>query len=247
MGHNPAIRKTPEGKFVLYYIGEKIETTKMMSDCKAGVSLNTGWKGAYSTKTCFINIIESESLNGPWSAPEKIIDLSIIANCATNPAPIINSNGELSFYYRAYDPEKKKKFRRKLYLTKAEGYKGPFVNDTTKIITQRAEDPYVWKMDGTFHLLFNNKFKDKFSTGGHAISKDGLNFSVTNPLYSREVAFTDGTIAKLDRRERPYFFRLDKKRAVLYTAVRQNKETDHTYLIATPVGKWTEKELLLHE
>ena len=153
-------------------------------------------------------------------------------------------DGKVKMYYRAYEPDIEEK-QRHLYLTEAESYKGPYNQTSSKIIKQLAEDPYVWYMNNEYHVLFNNKFYDPLNTGGYATSKDGVSFQVEQPLYSRKVDFDDGTPIVFSRRERPHFLRIDKKRAVLYTGVRQSdNKGDYTYIIATPVGKWTERQLM---
>lgn len=241
MAHNPSIRKTPNGKFVLFFTGEKLSTEELVTHCENGITYDTSYVNQH-TRSCIINYVEAESLEGPWSTSKTILDLSIIPNCSTNPSPLVMPNGELMMYYRAYDPNAEEKMRY-LYLTKAPSYEGPYDGRSVQIIEQLAEDPFVWHMNNKYHVLFNNKFYDPLNTGGYAVSNDGENFEVQSPLYSREVTFNDESKKTFIRRERPHFLPIDDKRAVLYSGVKDNDSTDYTFIIATPVGDWTLDQL----
>ena len=241
MAHNPSIRKTPDNKFVLFFTGEQLADEELVSWCENGITYDTAYVNQH-TRSCIINYIEAESLDGPWSEPQTILDLSIIPNCSTNPSPLIMPKGEVMMYYRAYDPNETVKMRH-LYVTKAQSYKGPYNDQSIQIMEQLAEDPFVWYMNKKFHVLFNNKFYDPLNTGGYATSTTGDKFEVQKPLYSRIVNFDDGSSKEFLRRERPHFLPIDNTRAVLYSGVKDNDSTDYTYIIATPVGNWTAKQL----
>ncbi|KAL7522082.1 hypothetical protein ACHAWX_006767, partial [Stephanocyclus meneghinianus] len=72
-----------------------------------------------------------------------------------------------------------------------------------------GEDPSVFvDQRGNYHMLFNAlpyKCVPKFQQGGHAWSKDGVNWSDRPRVgaFDTTIQFTDGTSIKCERRERP--------------------------------------------
>ena len=78
MAHNPSIRKTKEGKYVLFFIGELLAEEELVSLCDKGVT-NTKDYQKQHTRSCIVNYIEADNIEGPWSEPKTILDLSIFA------------------------------------------------------------------------------------------------------------------------------------------------------------------------
>jgi hypothetical protein len=83
-----------------------------------------------------------------------------------------------------------------------------------------GEDPSVFiDHRGHYHMLFNAlpyKCVPKFHQGGHAWSRDGLDWS-DNPrvgAFDTTINFTDGTSIKCERRERPQMIIGENKRPV---------------------------------
>ncbi len=243
MAHNPAIRVAPNGNYYLFYIGETVSEDQQVQDCENGRTIEK--KPAYNSRSCIVNYIESSSIEGPWSEPKILMDLESVENCATNPSPFINPDGSIRMYYRAYDPEVLPVKERYLYLTQSNGIKDTLKNSDLKVIQRIAEDPFVWKMNNKFHVLFNNKFYDKLNTGGYATSIDGVHFDAEEPLYSRRINFDNGESIVSHRRERPHFLKIDEKRAVLYTGVWKDTISDFSFIAATPIGHWTKDQLQL--
>ncbi|MCT4644010.1 MAG: glycoside hydrolase family protein [Carboxylicivirga sp.] len=244
MGHNPSIRRASNGKYVLYYIGQPTLKDSLIN-CEGKGITPRGWKAPYTLNSCYINYKTANDLDGPWSEAQTILDINMMNNCPTNPSPVIHKDGSVNLYYRDYTLFYKD-IQRKLFVSQAPSYDGSYTkSDAIQILDQLAEDPYVWQIDGQYHLIFNNKFKDRFNTGGYATSTDGLKFNSQKPMYSLAIDFNDGITDTIHRRERPHFLRLDEKRAVLYTAVWESKDRDYSYVLATPVGEWTDEELRL--
>lgn len=76
------------------------------------------------------------------------------------------------------------------------------------IISHTGEDPSVFvDHRGNYHILFNAlpyKCVPKFQQGGHAWSKDGIEWSTPRVgAFDTTVQFTDGSNMKCERRERP--------------------------------------------
>jgi len=87
------------------------------------------------------------------------------------------------------------------------------------IISHTGEDPSVFvDHRGNYHMMFNAlpyKCVPKFDQGGHAWSKDGIEWSTPRTgAFDTTIQFTDGTSMKCERRERPQMV-LDKDRMPL--------------------------------
>ena len=78
----------------------------------------------------------------------------------------------------------------------------------TPIISHTGEDPSVFiDHRGNYHMLFNAlpyKCVPKLQQGGHAWSKDGIEWSTPRVgAFDTTIQFTDGSSMKCERRERP--------------------------------------------
>jgi hypothetical protein len=151
------------------------------------------------------------------TAPFRITGLLRMPPCAGNPAPVLEKDGSISLYYRAYNLREKK----------GTG------NDTTRVLTWPGE--FIDKRG--YDMIFNNKFNDQFNPGGFAFSADGKKFAPQKPVYSREVRSTDGSSEMLNSRERPCIIWITDKEGVLYTGIRPKGKSDKSYVLAVPVVK----------
>lgn len=78
----------------------------------------------------------------------------------------------------------------------------------TPILTHTGEDPSIFvDHRGNYHMLFNAlpyKCVPKFQQGGHAWSKDGIEWSAPRVgAFDTTIHFSDGSSMTCDRRERP--------------------------------------------
>ena len=67
-------------------------------------------------------------------------------------------------------------------------------------------DPFIWRDHrGNFHCIFH-KFTDEHpSCGGHAFSRDGFSWTLTNDwAYNTTIFLSDGNSVNFNRRERPH-------------------------------------------
>ncbi len=93
------------------------------------------------------------------------------------------------------------------------------------IISHTGEDPSVFiDHRGNYHMLFNAlpyKCVPKLQQGGHAWSKDGIEWSTPRVgAFDMTIQFTDGSSMKCERRERPQMvLGKDKKPLALISAV----------------------------
>ena len=70
----------------------------------------------------------------------------------------------------------------------------------------RPEDPFVWlDRDGHFHALFHKLTDEHPSAGGHAYSRDGWTWTLTDTAaFTTDVRTDDGATHAFFRRERPH-------------------------------------------
>lgn len=99
----------------------------------------------------------------------------------------------------------------------ADSWRGPytFITGNLDYCEKCEEDPFMYRdKRGNWHVLYHRMFDPigGHSTspipspgwaGGHAFSRDGLNFSTISRAYSTYVPLANGTVMNLNRRERP--------------------------------------------
>ena len=256
MSHNPVIQKMADGQYRLYYIGVELSKDMKIRDCEAGQTrhMTREQKDNSTSWTCSINVRTASSLEGPWSEPELLTEGLRYPICATNPAPLLNPDQSVDLYYRAYrflvtdDKSDKSRYhpypQEWMYLATPDAETGAYSRFTPQPILQgQGEDAFVWRDDGGYHMVFNNKFNNKVEVGGYAFSADGKHFARGQALYGNQILFDDGQRETVRRRERPQIMWLDDNKGVLFQGVQANKESDQTYTLATPIGEWTEEEL----
>ena len=257
MAHNPTVVQASDGQYYLYYIGAEVPEERQATDCEGGktIALPGDASEQGSPWTCSINVVSSNSPLGPWSEPVRLTSArDRFPHCATNPAPVLDSDGSLRLYHRAYRWLRRGRYRdtgewdspapdRWLHLAEGPAPGGPVERFTpTTILPAAAEDPFVWQDGDGWHMLFNNKFNHREENGGYAYSDDGYQFTRGNAAYNKELRFTDGTVSRAARRERPQILWLEENRGVLFTGVRPSRDDDRVYTLATPIGDWGDSE-----
>ena len=258
MAHNPVVIKGSDGTYYLFYIGRELSADNQIKACESGKTITmTREQRKHPTEwTCQINVRQAQSPEGPWgSATVLTRDRFNLPLCSTNPAPVMNDDGSVDLYYRAYrflvtdDKSDKSRYhpypQEWLYKTSADSATGPFERFTLDPILQgQGEDAFVWRDKVGTHMIFNNKFNDKVNMGGYAFSQDGGEmFRRGVPIYSEQVTYLDGSEVTVSRRERPQIMWLTEDKAVLFQGVRPERKSDWVYTLATPIGDWSKEEL----
>lgn len=209
--HNPTAIRAPDGTYLIYHIGCGTPIKTPCTDCHAG---NTG-KSCHApgeTVACnstTTNILYSKSLDGPW----RSINAPFVASPTMgkpyqvdNPSVHFFSNGSLIMAGRGGNPNNEAESDG---IITAPSWRGPYTMHTMIGDPQSSphvEDPFIWRDHrGNFHCIFH-KFTDEHpSCGGHAFSRDGFNWTLTNDwAYNTTVFLSDGSSVNFNRRERPH-------------------------------------------
>ncbi len=176
--HNPTIHKSPKtGKWHLFTISGPSGPIERMASNDEG-------------KTWSIPMTVSPRQNpGPVFLPDGSAYLFYRADGLDLPSPTCSDEG-ISVQYCP---------------SESEPCKEP--NDIP-VFGHTGEDPSVFiDHRGNYHMLFNAlpyKCVPKHQQGGHAWSKDGVNWSTPRVgAFDTTIKFTDGTRVKCERRERP--------------------------------------------
>ena len=77
-----------------------------------------------------------------------------------------------------------------------------------QLIGGGTEDPFIYiDCNDNFHAIFNNQSPDYLIPvcGGHAYSKDGINWIYTGTAFNNIIQYDDATNFTFSRRERPHF------------------------------------------
>jgi len=233
--HNPTIHKAPDGTYVLYHIGDGT-TTSEITNCTNGTTPTSPGTGAGSG---YMTLAYSSSPTGPFTPLGSAILTGRSGqwdSMVTNPAAWIFPNGTVLLVYRG----KSSNNTELLGIASAPTWKGPYtrLSNDPIFVCAGAEDPYVWEdTDGTFHILFNDKWESSTGVGGHAYSEDGLHWTFANTkAYTTTVKWTNGTSSTMHRRERPQvFFDSNMNPTVLFNGVQPSSSDDHTFTLANPI------------
>ncbi len=155
----------------------------------------------------------SKSLDGPWEKLGLIVSEGETRKRASNYSVMVRPDGDFMIVARAGQ-----------ILISKNGILGPFVAQGPSIypgiagLEQRnLEDPVVWFSGGLYHIVVNSWSQRK---AFHLTSKDGINgWTLRGLAYDPTkdfVRYTDGTVNRWDKLERPAVV-LDKGHIVAVT------------------------------
>lgn len=180
MAHNPTIHRIGD-ELVLFYIGSDFTTY------------------SESSKTLIrrIGYASSKSIDGPW----KRSDQPLINSESNNPAILVDGSKVKLFYRDA---------NLKVYLAEANIYKGPYEIKNDDLWPDcKLEDFYAFKANNQFHLICEDNIggvSGHERWGIHLYSEEGVKgWKKYNPVvvYDHDILFTDNSVLKCTRRERP--------------------------------------------
>jgi len=196
-------------KYVLYYISSANET---------------GY--AYSDK-----------ITGPWTRSDSAV------MPFSNPAPLVKKDGSVYVFGR--------KAVGKIRI--AQAYEANSFNSPYHLVpnefnllpdSNQLEDPTIWWASNQNNVIlndFNGDLTGIKKAGAQYYSKDGIHYypATTEPIFTKTVAYDDGTSTTFRRRERPFVY-VDEngKVTALFTAcLVQNKDsTEQSWIEVQPVA-----------
>ena len=204
MAHNPTIYKIGD-EYVLFYIGSDFTT----------------FDTTYNQKSLIrrIGYASSKSITGPWKRSNQ----PIIDSESNNPAILIDGPKIKLLYRDAY---------LKVILAESDNYKGGFKTVNQDVTpTCKLEDFYMFKSDNQYHIICEDNaglVSGHERWGVHLYSLDGVkNWMPYSPVvvYNHDIEYTDNTVLRCTRRERPQLFIENGKITCLITAVYDGKNT----------------------
>ena len=248
--HNPTVRITNDGTFLLYMIGNGLSLEKPVNCSKNANTENIHMKHQkryrrFEDSTSDIHIAYSNSVYGPWSIlPVSFINpkASPIFDCAwTNPSPVVFENDSvLMAFTGGYCHEGIEA----IGIAQAPHWKGPYTIRTIEPIfpkpsfclsNQQYEDPFFWRSARGFHILMHGMCPTGVFNSKYAYSLDGLHWKVS-PIdpYIYIVLYEDGSESIFVRCERPQLLFNDNGQIIyLFTGVKPL--LGHEYTIARPL------------
>lgn len=178
--HNPHIQLV-DGKYCLFYIG------------------NSNKK----TDTKRIGLATADSLNGPWTRPDKpLLEVGSVGSwddhCTSNPAFLKHPNGQYWLYYKSWNTEEYEhpvdpaiRGNRKYGLAIADQLEGPYVKysgnpilDYSKLRNNRQlEDGNVFMENDRFYMLARDMGRFDHEVGIILESADGIHWSEPKISY----------------------------------------------------------------
>jgi hypothetical protein len=178
----------------------------------------------------------ADSVNGPWTR----VDAPVIK--ASNPAPIVNSNGSVYVFCRLRDSDSVN--RGVAFL--ATNYSAPYlpVANGENLLPDggELEDPTIWWANNQYNIVLND-WKGHATgvnkNGAQYFSKDGIHYTLVSrePVFTKTVPFDDGTSETFSRRERPFIYFNEKGEAIaLFTACMPADE--HARIVVQPIKNY---------
>lgn len=164
-----------------------------------------------------IFIHTSTSFNGPWTAWNNNNDLNVtgprwFSGSMNNPAPFYFDNGTVLMYFAAAPcpPGWGNASPECIGLAIADSWNGTYTVLPQPLAHPESEDPFVFRDPrGNFHMLTNvnnchARCAQGVPCGGHAWSRDGLNWSnFTIGAFGPVITFTNGSVWQTAYVERP--------------------------------------------
>ena len=165
------------------------------------------------------SVLHAASLDGPWAAHNAAIVPSAAMNKSwgpnrmlDNPSAVFFANGSLLMASRGGDPADEAWSDG---VVTAPGWRGPYTQHGMigepksagpALASPQVEDPFVWRdARGHFHALFHKLTDEHPSAGGHAYSRDGWAWTLTDTAaFTTDVRTDDGATHAFFRRERPH-------------------------------------------
>lgn len=235
MAHNPRIFKH-NNQYILYYTG----TTYPFAIEDSEVIQNNDYRTMIARANKRIGIAVADCITGPFIRRDEPILCTrpdYFDNVLTsNPAPYIEEDGSVYMIYKSRS-YRGKPYKNPLHgpmnigIAKAEHFLKPHCAVLTSPLFDQSliEDPFVWKENGTYHMIA----KDMFGTicgekhgGVYAASQNGIDWKMKQNYlaYSRTVLWDDQKVEKMGSMERPFILFENGEATHMYFATSDGRE-----------------------
>jgi beta-xylosidase len=236
--YNPQVLEA-DGTYYLYYTGNNGDNRKHRDK-----------QGNLITQR--IGVAVADHPAGPWKRMDApLIDLSsdgLDSNFNCNPAVTQTPDGRFLMVYKcAYEEGR---IVPVVHTTaEAKTPLGPFVKSNRKVFVKEGsrfptEDPFIWHQNGRYYAVMKD-MHGAFSRAGSSLvqfeSINGYDWIPSTPVLVSEkhIKWSDGSVEKVERLERPQIWFKDGKPAMLFLAVKQG---DHSYNVHIPLAERTDEK-----
>ena len=250
--HNPTVRITNDGTFLLYMIGNCVSLEEPVNCSKNANRQKIQTRASQKkhrkrsvSESSDIHIAYSSSVYGPWNILSVSFTnpyASAIFDCAwTNPSPVVFENDSVLLAFTAGYCHGGVEA---IGIAEAPHWKGPYAIKTLEPIfpkpsfclsEQQYEDPFLWQSSRGFHILLHGMCPTGVFNSKYAYSLDGVRWTVS-PIdpYIYIVLYEDGSEGVFVRCERPQLLFNHRGQAIyLFTGVKPL--LGHEYTIARPL------------
>lgn len=230
----------PDGERLAMFFTAAIPSKRKVCNCTDG---STSGPCGGTNKEGGTYVSWARSAAGPWSEP-ALLWVDPARGSDTNLAPVILENGTLVGIWRRWRAGSWPRLATATHWRDASSYVFHEKLLFPRLSSMGAEDPHVY-LDGNrrFHAVFHNMdpchgYPCPGVSGGHAYSRNGLDWTYTGVAYSATpVRFDDGTSFNFSRQERPHVIQDALGRIThLTTGVQYGGEhRDAVYTLLQPV------------
>lgn len=214
--HNPTVRKLPNKEgYVVFFIGSGDESPSSVVNCSTATPPEMS-SASFASSTSSIHAVHATSIYGPWSSP---VSLEFPINTSssqwgpevTNPSPHVESDGSVTMaLQREFTPNEGKEL---IGVARASTWQGPYrmITETPiepehfYCVAGTGEDPFLWKTDRGYHMLYHGMCPTGFLEAHYAFSaNDGRTWTVSpRKTYPYEFYYANQMSHFFARVERP--------------------------------------------
>jgi len=252
--HNPAIKKCGS-TYVLFYTGATFDGP---TPTAADPEPQTGdrWQQAWHAKR--IGLATAPSVFGPWTRRDQPI-LNVRpdhwdAVITSNAAPFVHEDGRTLLLYKStesrHEADGAFRGRFRLGAAWADHYQGPYRRLTDEPALRfdhpdaHVEDPFCWHDGQRYRAIMKDMtgvIGGEAQAGIAAESDDGAHWRLSDPVraYSRRIPWSDGTVTRPAKFERPQLLFHDGKPTHLFAATcdaERVADLTRTWCMVRPIG-----------
>ncbi|MEX0886574.1 MAG: glycoside hydrolase family protein [Phycisphaeraceae bacterium] len=233
VAHNPCIVHNG-GQYLLFYTGTNFDgpiPTPADSGTWAGRRSMQAWHNKR------IGLATATSVRGPWTRrATPVLDTrpdAWDAVITSNPAACVNADGAILLLYKStdtrHDADGRFRGRFRIGAARASAFDAEFerVGDGPVLqfddASAHVEDPFVWREGGRWCAIMKDMtgaIGGEAQAGITATSRDGVRWTLAEPVqaYSRVVRWSDGTVTRPGKLERPQLLMEDGRPTHLFLA-----------------------------